>query len=1797
MEPNDEGLSRLVQRLRLARNDQDAIDTVNTLTALFRDSALKGSQAGILIDQLLSISEVFPCILTFPTPVAGQDDGHKLLIARLHLLLAILESVVTPSQASVIFEHIMRVTWPSYVWAVDVDALTAHTTALLTPVILLYKVCAQLIRLIPKFPSRIITQIISPNYRLNSWLAETPGLIYQRVDIGNLGQFQKERNIIVRTHNDETIRVYPFKTVEDGPKSALLEWLIALFQYLGPLTVSALSRAYRLRDLVLAAQKHIHCMPKHLLQRLICLLGLILKRNTMLHVPDWYREHHGLSTEKLALGALGTKLMTQLIGIAPDLLYAQSDELSQFLTTLLSTFRRITPALLHSSAENVTMYDIAIMNGFNFVSGEMRTCTGPTPDLDAWLYRTHVSTGQTFVHQLATAVIWVIRRTDLHQAVHLFPAIRFVAEKDPWFIPTVLRLPELAKLNRAKLLDHDYQLLVSYAQLMRILCDLQTRPPNATSMSRIENPSLNELLDMKNLPQFSRRTSHEYVENMRLAGDDSGLTTSIEKFRQSATAQLLGLVPPLLRPENDCLHLQTDEDRYPEHILYRSNGGAYFAFNYIPLYRRLTKLASSLLTYQTFFQEHLSRVQTLLEPAVATTQIPAVEAFQDRSLYATYYYFKFFPTHFDTGELPGCMELEVLYFGMLVENYFSVLRGCLLVQPNDAIKTAVRRLLPSVSSLKSQIDSLVSVCKKALNLTGRTEGEVAFVLEYFEATLYMAFSSVAILADLVFGPFLLFSKSDGQFLIKQLTLSHPRASLDLALYITPTLTAEALQHLDNCSFGVLVSRFRQLARMELGLVGTMSLPAELEDCALSLGFFISLLLLSGPRSNHRVGTELLERLHRATVLRHPATSQFSSEAFRDVLQEALSENIPSSLVTQKGEFSSVLLASLISAACTAECRYVGTYASSMLAYIVCSDPAPSALKEIAAYPAKGEPIVPLAFCNALEIDGQILTCTSPCEKSSKVYKAVSAFFIGLRNSVTWETTLLAEVALFCCNVLTTRDLPTANLDASSPSEFSHMVKLLLSSIILNIWKLCIAPCTEKVSAAADLLNSEYEKHCHYTGLCIEKLKTLKASFTELCSGDPAPSTFIPMQNANRLFVGFLDQISALRLLFRRRMTWYTALHPNWSSDELDLSLLNLCNDVFDLALPWSRLSASRKPLGHVSSTNDEAFTAESMRSIPEPLQTSYLHFFARARTCLVRWEEDETSESARSELIDVVTHPIIVNATALVGDASDITVDHYVVVPYLHFLLTLHDGTLGSTFDVFVVRLFNALSRAGFSLSEIYNTRTQKDSVFAVSKCVAERVQTVLQSLLDHLIIYPNVTYLVTALYPPDLVDCILHCTAGGLDAKAMSTQFSRVPVVTDHIAAVGKLLSGATCVLKETGLEMEACPVIFGDLYLDALTAPIQRYVQLLTPKAADAPVLRQQTPKFALFHFSEPEGGGTRERTGSRRMVHEENPVNDFETAFRHALDHFFGQASELHNQIYGYIQHAVVPEPLANLMQLCTRTSPPTLLLNMRGAIFTMDDLRAQKARQYGCCLPILPLLLMRLSGEGVARPDGILAGMFIGRVTAGIKALALLFSCYAHPRLSSLAMTVCNTICQVCDKWRLDPSSPMSRIIVLGHFPPHIRRMRSYFSQYMRDTLAAIGMARAYDQSVTTGPQPMAASYIATLASCFVAYLATAQPEERFDRCMCTPQYSENPLRLLRWMAAREVALFTEGAEVPLRVALRNQLNVVKYCFLDSTGLDDAADALQYPIIRHECLTQREIMWRMTDLFWQEHEQGI
>lgn len=1840
----------------------------------FRDALLQEQKAPpsdwSLVDALLGNSDA----LDYAFPETLELDDYTHLIAQLELCNAVLDSIRHFAQTKLIIAKIEKMQWVGPLWKPIEKEMEAYKV-IFPPITLVVQMITKLFKLYPSMSIHALVSLVPPGSMLLPRLADCPSPVYTRVSIGNLNQFKSADHVVLRGHKDDVVRVYSRDDIFKGPKFRVISFIGNLFSYCNPLFIQRVISVYNLKTVVLLVQKSLHCMPTEAQNELAYALLAIMKRVKLISVLDYYSMLQGANADKgvvLELGPLPVQQLVSVLKLGTDSFYCKSSLMARAIQTYFDFVRPIianaspterqlqietrggTDEQFILEPRKATMYDALVVNGYSFDDGSgTYSSEGPSVELSSWIHRTSRSSAIKILEMLCSILNSIFSSTDFAKATHLVKLFQFISQANPSSIKHVAKLPFFAKNSRDIVGSEDFTTISTYLQLLRILIASLRDPLDSNSVSNTLDLSGGGVHSNHFFPQNSKFDLSLCLRHARIDNNSNVhkevdiLNTSqmqmqeVAEYQKKLSEDLQVLVPAVLRPDNDRILLQSPSDRYPEHILAVSTGGGFFSFSYTFFATRPTRMYSAADGFYTFMLQELDKIKKILSTGSERTKYDSFGKYISLSVpgeHVPKLLIKYFPSSFDLlfhGLCDSPLAMQFLSLGLILETYTAVIKRCMLHRPDQALFSAVRRLLPSISSIRGQVERIITYTEKVCLDAGKDADEVAERLGVIGLYLYTCFSNMALLYNCTFGPLSLYSLNDGKWIPKDMATTD--GYVDLSILRADLIAQRKLyRRFDNCHLGILTRRFQDLLQIDLSedqpssltvlLSGSMSLMIG-ERCRFSqdLAQMVCDLLAESSvllhPSMHKFSQQKLEKLaaqldtralceDTAKVLLASEYVSFSGEKERlcDVLHQSLK-----SLVDALGGCS--ILFALVLLALQRQIAVDSIHAATSFLHLLMLPTQPGEFpisSIVVAFPmdnfinnspGSGPSI---ATSNAIAIDEQLITRRTHIKKDSPIHKRLSNFFITIRNMLYWEDALLTEVLLFCINFLTANlpDNAPALADDSEASVIEDLVSVLLSFILLNTYGLAAANNTDSTVKNCIFLGKYQVCQSKLLNRCIDLMRTMDLSSSQLLNSKVSTDTvqrMIPSQNMDRIGASIPLQLEYINTYLGRVMSRSpVSVRPLLLfTGELNAHIHSLYSWK-DISIP------SEDSISTVRSINlseYQCFVETVLNLVPHPLVQHTRNFLSTALTLVTNITAQTLSNGSAplQDVINVAGYPILINSSALLG--SEGSLDHLIFIPYIHVLLFLHNGTMDSHQNVYTILLFSYLCRAGFSLSDIYGY--SPSSLFSgghISSAIATQLQTFEPAANN-----PDILCLISSIYPflhaaldKAVSDPILFCTLNSIDCAKVSTKILAKVGTSETKKEAMDYIGDVTDAINRYAIdEAEICPVLFGDIFLELLLEPCATYEAVIfkgheaelhsfAPSKSDANV---SFAELTMFNFEEPE-----------RLVRPEKvdykPNTNFEKEYNDLQYQTANLSKKLPNRLYGYIQRTVVPAPYRNLTYLALRMAPGSLHLAPERAIVTVKQLVEAGVTPQSitdATLPLLPLLLLRVTGADAARPSGPISHLFSERYTPGIQLFSLLFIMHGYELFFGISKDILSTLLTFLDEHRMEKHAD-TRIVPLGFVPSKIQAFRYKFIDYCRYFQRAVEHIREVDVELTFAERLRALRYMGFLSSTFLAYVFVAMPEEKFDRILANEIYGGNPLRLLRKMANREfrLAYETNQDELLLRIMHRNHSILVKYCYLDIDGLRALSICLDYHVAFTECSRVRGNLWKLNDLVEQEHE---
>lgn len=1842
------------------------ISALNT----FRDALIAEQKASpndwCLVDSLLGNSDA----LNYAFPETLEIDDYTHLLAQLELCNAILDSVRHFAQTKLIIAKIEKMQWVGSLWK-PIEKETESYKVIFPPVTLVIQMVTKLFKLYPSMSIHTLVYLVPPGSMLMPRLADCPSPVYTRVSIGNLNQFKSADHVVLRGHKDEIVRVYVRDDIFKGPKYRLIAFISNLFSYCNPIFIQRVISVYNLKIIISLVQKSLHCMPNEVQNELAYALLAIMKRSKLISVLDYYSMIQGTSVDKgvvLELGPLQIQQLISVLKLGTDSFYCKSPLMTKAIQTYFDLVR---PIIANTSStgyqfgarsgvaeqivlepRKVTMYDALISNGYTFDEGAgTYSPAGPSPELSLWIHRTSQSPAIKILEMLCSILNSIFMSTDFAKATNLVKLFQFVSQASPSSIKHVAKLPFFAKNSRDIVGSDDFKTISTYLQLLRILIVALKDPSDPDSTSNADTLQNAEAQRKNTFPQnykfdISLCIRHAQLDNSSNLHSDLDIlgeerVPEIAQYQEKLSADLQVFVPAVLRPDNDRILLQSPSDRYPEHILATNTGGGFFSFSYTFFATRPTRMYSAADGFYTFMLQGLDKIKKILSASSERAKHDSFGKYISHSVpgeHVPKLLMKYFPSTFDMIFHRLCdsnLATQFLSIGLILETYTAVIKRCMLQQPDQALFSAVRRLLPSLLSIRGQVERIVNYTEKVCLDAGKDTEETTERLSIISSYLYTCFGNIALLYSCTFGPLSLYNSNDGKWIPKDMATADGYVDLSI-LKLDLVAQRKLYERFDNCHFGILTRRFQDLLQIDL---------SEDQPSPLTVLLAGSIALMVGERCRfgHDVAQAICDLLAESSILQHPSTHKFSPQKLEELAgqldtkelcrsiakishnseylsisdnEETLSDKLYQSLkllIDTSGGCSILLVLVLLAIQKQVAVGSVPAAAAflNLLALSTQSTASP-APPTVVAFPLdsfinKSSIAGPsIATSNAIAIDGQIVTRYTHVKKDGQLHKRLSNFFIAIRNMLYWEDALLAEVLLFCINFLTA-DLPSNKSPPAEESEdnvIEDLLSILLSFVLLNIYALAAANNTDSTIKNCVFLGRYQACQSKLLNRCIDLMRAMDFSSSQLLSSKVTTDTvqrIIPSQN--------MDRIGACIPIQLEYINKYLDKVLSRASDTVKPLLLftGELNAHIHSLYSWKDICISNEDSTSTTRSIDlseyQGLIETILNLVPHPLVQHTRNFLSIALTLVTNITGRSLSNESLplQEIIDVAGYPVLINSSALLG--SEGSLDHLIFIPYIHVLLFLHNGTMNSHQNVHTILLFSCLCRAGFSLTDIYGYSASKlFSSSHISSAITTQLQ-IIKPAADN----PDVLCLISSIYPflhatleKNVSDPILFCTLDTIDCTKVSTKIlTKVKITEAKQEAIDYIHEIAGVIRCYAIEETEICPVLFGDIFLELLLEPCAIYEAVIfkgheSELHSFVPTKPDTNVSFAeltMFNFEEPE-----------RVIRPEKidykPNTSFEKEYNDLQYQTSNLSKKLPNRLYGYIQRNVVPVPYRNLTHLALRVAPGSLHLAPEQAIITIEQLASAGATSLGisdATLPLLPLLLLRVTGTDAARPGGPISHLFSERYTPGIQLFSLLFIMHGYEPFCTISKDILTTILTFMDQHRMEKHAD-TRIVPLGFIPSKIQAFRYKFVEYCRYFQGTTEHIKEADISLTIGERFRALRYLGFLSSTLLAYVFVAMPEEKFDRILANETYGGNPLRLLRKMANREFRLAhdTNQDELLLRIMHRNHSIFVKYCYLDIDGLRALSICLDYQVAFTECARVRGNLWRLNDLVEQEHE---
>ncbi|EFO62151.1 Hypothetical protein GLP15_255 [Giardia lamblia P15] len=1838
----------------------------------FRDALLQEQKAPSsdwsLVDALLGNSDA----LNYAFPETLEIDDYTHLLAQLEVCNAVLDSIRHFAQTKLIITKIEKMQWVGPLWKPVEKEMEAYKV-IFPPITLVIQMITKLFKLYPSMSIHAFVSLVPPGSMLLPRLADCPSPVYTRVSIGNLNQFKSADHVVLRGHKDDVVRVYSKDDIFKGPKFKVISFISNLFSYCSPLFIQRVISVYNLKAVVLLVQKSLHCMPAEVQNELAYALLAIMKRVKLISILDYYSMLQGANADKgviLELGPLPIQQLISVLKLGTDSFYCKSFLMARAIQTYFDFVRPIianaspterqlqvetrggTDEQLTLEPRKATMYDALVVNGYSFDDNlSTYSSKGPSIELSSWIHRTSRSSAIKILEMLCSILNSIFSSTDFAKATHLVKLFQFLSQANPSSIKHVAKLPFFAKNSRDIVGSEDFATISTYLQLLRILIASLRDPLDSKSVSNTSDllntkAHSNYFFSQNSKFDLSLCLRHARIDNSSNFHDKvDSLSASqmqeVSEYQRKLSEDLQVLVPAVLRPDNDRILLQSPSDRYPEHVLAVSTGGGFFSFSYTFFATRPTRMYSAADGFYAFVLQGLDKIKKILSTGSERTKYDSFGKYISLSVpkeHVPKLLIKYFPNSFDLlfhGLCDSTLAMQFLSLGLILETYTAVIKRCRLQQPDQALFSAVRRLLPSLLSIRGQVERIINYAEKVCLDAGKDADEVAERLSVIGLYLYTCFSNMALLYNCTFGPLSLYSLNDGKWIPKDMATTE--GYIDLSILRTDLIAQRKLyRRFDNCHLGILTKRFQDILQIDL----SEDQPSPL---TILLSGSMSLMVGERCRFSQDLAQLVCDLLAESSILYHPSMHKFSQQKLEELAAQldtkVLCEDAAKVLITSKcisfsGEkerLCDVLHQSLKSLIDTLEgCSILFALvllalqkqlamgsihaATSLLHLLILSTPPAESpiFSVVVAFPIdnfiNNSPISgpSIATSNAIAIDGQVITRHTHIKKDSPLHKQLANFFITIRNMLYWEDALLTEVLLFCINFLTA-NLPGTTLAPANDSEASaveDLFSVLLSFILLNTYGLAAANNTDSTVKNCIFLGKYQVCQSKLLNRCIDLMRTMDLSSSQLLSSKVSTDTIqrmIPSQNIDRIGAGIPLQLEYINIYLSRAISRASvSVRPLLLfTGELNAHIHSLYSWK-DISIPSEdSISTARS----INLSDYQGFVEIVLNLVPHPLVQHTRNFLSTALTFVTNITTQTLVNGSVpfQDVLRVAGYPILVNSSALLG--SEGSLDHLIFIPYIHVLLFLHNGTMDSHQNVYTVLLFSYLCRAGFSLSDIYGY--SPSSLFSsghISSALTTQLQ-ILKSAANN----PDVLCLISSIYPflhtaldKAVSDPILFCTLSSIDCAKVSTKILAKVRTSETKKEAMDYISDITDVIHHYKIDKaEICPVLFGDIFLELLLEPCATYEAVIfkgheaelhsfAPSKSDANV---SFAELTMFNFEEPE-----------RLVRPEKvdykPNTNFEKEYNDLQYQTANLSKKLPNRLYGYIQRTVVPAPYRNLTHLALRMAPGSLHLAPERAIVTIEQLVTAGVIPQSitdATLPLLPLLLLRVTGADAARPSGPISHLFSERYTPGIQLFSLLFIMHGYEPFFAISRDILMTLLTFLDEHRMEKHAD-TRIVPLGFVPSKIQVFRYKFIEYCRYFQRAVEHIRETDVDLTFAERLRALRYMGFLSSTFLAYVFVAMPEEKFDRILANETYGGNPLRLLRKMANREfrLAYETNQDELLLRIMHRNHSILVKYCYLDIDGLRALSMCLDYQVAFTECSRVRGNLWKLNDLVEQEHE---
>lgn len=1821
-----------------------------------------------LVDALLGNS--YALDYSFPETLEIDDYTHT--FAQLELCSAILDSVRHFAQTKLIIVKIEKMQWIGPLWK-PIERESEAYKIVFPLITIVVQIITKLFKLYPSMSIHTLVYLLPPGTMLLSRLADCPSPKYTRVSIGNLNQFKSADHVVLRGHTDEVIRVYTKDDILNGPKYKIIAFIGTLFSYCNPFFIQRVISIYTIKNIIVLAQKSVHCMPDEVQNELAYAFLAIMKRSKLISVLDHYSMIQGTNADKgvvLELGPIPMQQLVSVLKLGTDLFYCKSSLISKVIQVYFDLVR---PIIANSSSVGkqfeprsdtggqfvlepckATMYDALIMNGYSFDDGVgTYRPEGPSSELSSWIHRTSRSPAMKILDMLCSILNFIFLSTDFAKAVHLVKLFQFISQVNPSSIKHVAKLPFFAKNSRDIVGSEDVTTISTYLQLLLILITSLKDP--------LDHASIGAALDLQNI---EIKNNHFFQQNSKFdlslcikhaqIDNSSNFQTKTDVLNEKHTPEILMyqkklatdlqvLVPAVLRPDNDRILLQSPSDRYPEHILASNTGGGFFSFSYTFFASRPTRMYSAADGFCIFMIQKLEKLKKILSSSSETVKNSSFREYINFSApkeHIPKLLMKYLPSSFDialNGLCDSSLASQFLSLGLIFETYTAVIKRCMLQRPDQALFSAVRRLLPSLSSIRGQVERVISYTEKVCLDAGKDAEEVSEKLGIIGAYFCTCFSNTALLYSCAFGPLSLYSINDGKWIAKDMATTD--GYVDLSLMKLDLITQRKLyERLDNCQLGILTRRFQDLFQIDFSEEQASSLTVLLAG---------SISLIIGERCcfGKELSQTLCDLLAESSILLHPSTHKFSQQKLEELVEQLdvgqLCSNAASVMLNcnyihfpgDKERLPNILrqsFESLISA--TGGCSVllalvflviqrqvaVGSVAAVVAFLYLIMLPTQSYYSSISstviAFPIdnfinKSSVTGPsIATSNAIAIDGQIITRYTYIEKNSHLYKRLSNFFIAIRNMLYWEDALLTEILLFCINFLTA-DLPHNEQSSENESEtgaIEDLVSVLLSFILLNTYGLSAANNVDSTIKNSIFLGKYQVCQSALLNRCIHLMRTMDISSSQLLNPKVTTDTvqrMIPCQNINRIAASMPIQLEYLNTYLSRVISRAstTVMPLLIFTSEINTHIYNLYSWK-DISLPNEKLNSyvQRKS---VNLSDYQGFVENILGMVPQPLVQHTRSFLSIVLTLFTNIDEQNITNDPvfTQKLFNIAATPLLINFSALLGSESSL--DHFSFIPYLYVLLFLHNGTMDSHQNVHTILLFSYLCRAGLSLSEIYG---YSSSYLFSGSHISTELTTQLQTIkpaADS----PDILCLVSSIYPflhakldKAVSNPILFCTLNTVDCTKASDKILAKLKVSDAKKEAIDYIAEITDTINQYKIDKtEICPMLFGDIFLELLLEPCATYEKVVfkghTSEFHSFVSTKSDTnasfSELTMFNFEEPE-----------RLVRPEKidykPNTNFEKEYNDLQYQTSNLSKKISNRLYSCIQRNIVPVPYRNLTHLTLRVAPESLNLAPERAIVTIQQLETVGATPLGisdATLPLLPLLLLRIVGTDAARPGGPISHLFSDRYTPGIQLFSLLFIMHGYEQFCAISKDILENLLTFLDQNRMEKHAD-TRIVPLGFVPSKIQALRYKFVDYCKYFQRTAEHIKKVDVNLAIHERMHALRYLGFLSSTFLAYVFVAMPEEKFDRILTTETYGANPLRLLRKMANREFRLAheTNQDELLLRIMHRNHYILVKYCYLDIDGLRALSICIDYQVAFTECSRVRGNLWKLNDLVEQEHE---